>query len=118
MPGVDTLLPVILSEGVNKGRISWPKLVEICSANTAKVFGLTSKGLLSTGFDADLVIVDADKEATVTADMFQGLSDFTPYEGMTLKGWPTLTMVRGEVVFENGKVVGKPGTGKFLERSC
>ena len=118
MPGVDTLLPVILSEGVNKGRISWPKLVEICSANTAKVFGLTSKGLLSTGFDADLVIVDANKEVTVTADMFQGLSDFTPYEGMTLKGWPTLTMVRGEVVFENGKVVGKPGTGKFLKRSC
>ncbi|MEE8110461.1 MAG: dihydropyrimidinase, partial [bacterium] len=81
-------------------------------------FGLTSKGILGTGFDADLVIVDENKEVTVTNDILHHLSDFTPFEGVTLKGWPILTMVRGEVVFENGKIVGKPGTGKFLRRSC
>ena len=116
--GVETLLPVMVSEGVNQGRISWPKLVEVCSYNTAKLFGLTSKGILGTGFDADLVIVDENKEVTVTNDILHHLSDFTPFEGVTLKGWPILTMVRGEVVFENGKIVGKPGTGKFLRRSC
>ena len=117
-PGIETLFPVMISEGPNKGRISWPRLVEICSANTAKLFGLTSKGLLSTGFDADLVIVDENKEVTITNDILHHLSDFTPYEGMKVKGWPKLTMVRGEVVYEDGKILGKPGTGKFLERSC
>ncbi len=117
MAGIETFLPVMVSEGVNGGRISWSRLVEICSANTAKLFGLEGKGLLSTGFDADIVIVDADKEVTVTNDILHHIADFTPFEGMTLKGWPTLTMVRGEVVFEDGKITGKPGTGKFLSRS-
>jgi dihydroorotase-like cyclic amidohydrolase len=118
MSGIETFLPAMVSEGVNKGRITWPRLVEVCSANTSKLFGFTSKGLLSTGFDADVVIVDADKEVTVTNDTLHHIGDFTPFEGMTLKGWPILTMVRGEVVFENGKIVGKLGTGKFLRRSC
>lgn len=117
MAGIETFLPVMVSEGVNGGRISWSRLVEICSANTAKLFGLEGKGLLSTGFDADIVIVDADKEVTVTNDILHHIADFTPFEGMTLKGWPTLTMVRGEVVFEDGKITGKPGTGRFLSRS-
>lgn len=118
MPGVETMLPVIVSEGVNKGRITWPRLVEICSYNTAKLFGLLPrKGVLAVGSDADLVIIDENKEVTVSAKTLHQLSDFTPYEGWKLKGWPTLTMVRGQVVFENGKIVGKPGTGKFLARS-
>ena len=64
-----------------------------------------------------VVIVDADKEVTVTNDILHHIADFTPFEGMTLKGWPTLTMVRGEVVFEDGKITGKPGTGRLLSRS-
>jgi len=113
--GIETLLPAMLSEGVNKDRISINRLVEVCSRNTAKVFGLLPrKGTLTPGADADLVIVDMNKTVKVTADKLHYICDITPFEGWTLKGWPTLTMVRGNVVMEDGELTEKPGYGKFL----
>jgi dihydropyrimidinase len=117
LPGLETLLPVMLSEGVNKGRISMEKLVEVCCYNPAKIFGLyPRKGSIAVGSDADLSIVDLKKRVKVTTEVLHSASDYTPFEGRELKGWPILTMVRGNVVMEDGEVIGKPGIGKYLQR--
>ncbi|MGQ9788924.1 MAG: dihydroorotase [Candidatus Hadarchaeaceae archaeon] len=117
LPGLETLLPVMLSEGVNKGRISMEKLVEVCCYNPAKFLGiLPQKGVVAIGSDADLVIVDLDRSKIVKAENLHTASDFTPYEGRELKGWPVLTIVGGNVVMEDGDIVGAPGVGKYMPR--
>jgi dihydropyrimidinase len=116
-PGVETMLPFMLSEGVNKGRISLERLSEICSYNTAKIFGLhPRKGTISIGSDADLTIIDLHKKIKVSPEVLHTASDFTLFDGWSFEGWPILTMVRGNIVMENGDIVGKPGTGKYLMR--
>jgi dihydropyrimidinase len=114
---VEIHYPCMLSEGVNKNRISINKLVEIAAENPAKVFGLyPQKGTLSVGADADMVIVDLNEEKTISYDLFPTLKDsITLYEGMSLKGWPITTFVRGNVVMENGKITAKMGTGRYLK---
>jgi dihydropyrimidinase len=117
-PAIETFLPVMFSEGVNKGRISINKLVEIAAENPARLFGLyPKKGRIAVGADADLVIVDLEKEMTVSHDLFPSVSDFNLYEGMTLRGWPIMTVVRGQVVMENGKITGQDGTGRYLRQN-
>ncbi len=118
-PGVETLLPVMLSEGVNKGRISIHKLVEILCANNAKIFHIyPKKGIIQLGSDADIVIVDLEKKATISAStQHYTLSDYTPYEGLEVKGWPVLTMLRGNVIVRDGEMIGKPGIGRYFPRS-
>ncbi|MFH1092106.1 MAG: amidohydrolase family protein, partial [Pseudomonadota bacterium] len=116
-PGTATMLPSILSEGVNKGRFTLEHAVEITSYNSAKAFGmLPKKGMVAVGSDADFAIVDLDLEQKVSAPMLHSASDFTLFEGMTLKGWPVMTIVRGNEVFKDGKITGKPGTGRYLPR--
>jgi dihydropyrimidinase len=116
-PGTATMLPSLLSEGVNKGRLTLEQVVAITSYNTAKAFGmLPRKGLVAVGSDADFAIVDLDLEQKVSAAMLQSASDFTLFDGWTLKGWPTITAVRGNVVFKDGKIIGKAGTGRFVAR--
>ncbi len=117
MPGMETLLPLMLSEGVNKGRITLEKLVEVLCYNNAKVFGLfPQKGTIQVGSDADLVIVDLDKTKKITLDRNHGCYDFIPYDGWEVKGWPILTMLRGIVLVENDALVAKPGAGKYIPR--
>ena len=116
-PGTATLLPVMLSEGVNKGRITIQKVAEITSANTAKIFGLyPRKGVIAVGSDADFAIVDINKEVKVTPDVLQSRADYTLYDGWILKGWPVMTVVRGSVVMKDGKVIGKQGWGRVIPR--
>ncbi len=116
-PGVALLLPLLLSEGVNKGRLSLEEVAELASYNTAKIFGLyPKKGTIEIGSDADFAIVDLDLEKKVNPEMLQGLSDFSLWDGWTLKGWPVLTVLRGEVIMENGKVLNKEGFGKYIKR--
>lgn len=114
--GTATMLPLMLSEGVNKGRITIEKLVEIACYNNARVFGMPQKGIIAIGADADLVVVDMNKEVTLSHKLFETLADYTPYDGFKIKGFPTTTIVRGNVVVENGQVVGSPGTGKYVPR--
>lgn len=115
--GTETMLPVMLSEGVNKGRISFERLVEVCSYNTAKAFGIfPKKGAIQIGSDADLTIVDLNKEVTVTPEVLHSASDYTIYDGWKFRGWPVATILRGNIVMENGDLVGKPGCGKYLPR--
>lgn len=119
--GIESFLPSMLSEGVNAGRVTINRIVEVCSRNTAIAFGLyPKKGVLSIGSDADLVIVDLKKKKKVEAQPFPRKSNdvtYNVFEGRELQGWPILTMVRGEIVMQNGEVTGKPGTGRYQKRS-
>lgn len=118
-PGVETLLPIMLSEGVNKGKITLERMVEVLCTNNAKTFGIyPQKGAIQIGSDADLVIVDLNKKVKLgVATQHYKLSDYSPYEGWEIKGWPTVTMLRGTVVVEDGKMVAKPGIGRYIPRS-
>ncbi len=118
-PGLETLLPIMLGEGVSKGKITLEKLVEVLCYNNAKVFGLyPKKGTIQVGSDADLVIVDLEKKVKLSGALqHYKVSDYTLYEDLEVKGWPILTMLRGTVVVEDGKMVAKPGLGRYLPRS-
>ena len=100
----ELLLPVLLSEGVNKGRIRLEQVAGICALNPARVFGIyPRKGRLAVGADADIVIVDLDKEVTVKTENLRSMCDWSIYDGWTLKGWPTHTILRGQVIVEEGE---------------
>jgi D-hydantoinase len=117
LPGSNMILPLLLSEGVRKGRLSLERVCEVTSQNAAKWFGLyPKKGSLLPESDADIVIVDPKKEVKVSPETMHLTSDYTWFRDWTLVGFPTLTMVRGEIVFQDGKFVGKPGMGKYLSR--
>jgi dihydropyrimidinase len=117
-PGIATMLPVLLSEGVNKGRINLERVAEVTSYNTSRIFGLyPQKGSIEKDSDADLVIVNLNLTKKVTPDLLQSYSDYTIYDGWNLCGWPIATIVRGNVVMENFIVNEKfYGYGKFLPR--
>ena len=117
-PGIATMLPVLLSKGVNENRITMQQVAEITSYNAARIFGMyPKKGTIQLDSDADLTIVDLDLQQKVTPDLLQSYSDYTIYDGWTLQGWPILTMVRGEIIMENGSVNSESlGHGKFVGR--
>lgn len=115
-PSMGTRLPLILSEGVNKKRISLERAVEVLSLNPAKILGVyPRKGSIMIGADADFVIVDLKKKAKVSAEALHSASDYTPWEGWTLTGWPIKTIVRGKVVMDEGQIVGERGHGRFIK---
>ncbi len=117
-PGIGTLLPILLSEGVNKNRINLVQLAELTSLNAAKIFGLyPQKGAIQKGADADITLIDLKKEQKVAVEHFGAFSDYVVYEGWSLKGWPITTLVRGNLVSENMQVVGKPGYGRLVKRT-
>jgi len=116
IPGVETMVPIIVSEGYNKGRITLSRLVEILSTNPARHYGLyPKKGSLGIGSDADLTVIDLGKEWEIKADQLANKSKYTPFEGFKLKGKPVKTIIRGQLVYDNG-IVGKPGQGVFVKR--
>jgi dihydropyrimidinase len=117
-PGVATMLPVLLSHGVNEDRITIERVAEVTSYNTARIFGMyPKKGTIQSGSDADLTIVDLDLEQEVTPELLQSYADYTIYDGHRLKGWPVMTIVRGRVVMEGGQVDSKAlGHGEFVPR--
>ena len=118
VPTIETMLPVLLNEGVNKGRLSLTELQRVCCENPAKIFGVyPAKGAIRVGGDADLVIVDLRMKRKVRGEQLHYKVGWTPYEGWTLKGWPTLTIRRGEIVFQDEQIVGKPGKAQFLPMS-
>jgi dihydropyrimidinase len=114
---VQTSVGMLYSEGVGKGRISLGRFVELTSANPAKLFGMwPRKGLLATGSDADLVLIDPRRRFRVESRRMESRSDFDPYEGYEGVGWPVVTIARGEVLLADGRVRGRPGRGEFLRR--
>ena len=118
IPGVETRLPILFSEGVSKGRITLEQFVALTSTNHAKIYGLyPQKGSIAVGADAGLVLWDANRTVTISQSLLHHGSDYTPWEGYEVKGWPVKTILRGNIVFEDGKVLGKPGSGRFLKRA-
>ena len=112
--GTQMILRVLLSEGMNKGRISLDRILQAGARNPAKIFGLyPKKGTIMVDSDADLVLVDPTVEQKIRADMMFSESGWTLYEGLTMKGAPVATYARGEPVFEDGTITAKPGRGRF-----
>jgi dihydropyrimidinase len=115
VPGIETRLPLLYSEGVGKGRITLEQFVALGATNAAKIYGLyPRKGTIAIGSDGDLAIWDTEREVTIRNDMLHHNADYTAFEGMKVKGWPVTTISRGEVVWSDGEVLGKPGRGRFL----
>jgi len=114
--GIENLYPYMLSEA-NKGRISFNKVVEVCSSNVAKLFGCApEKGSITIGSDADIVVYDPNKNFVVSQDNMHSDVDYTIWEGVELTGYPVMTYSRGKLVFKDGKFLGQPGWGKFIKR--
>jgi D-hydantoinase len=117
LPSNETMLPILLSEGVNKGRLKLEDVARIFCKRPAEIFGLyPQKGIIEVGSDADLTIIDLKKEKKVKADELHYKCGWTPYEGMVLAGWPQLVICRGEPICEDGEVVRKSGFGKFVSQ--
>jgi dihydropyrimidinase len=113
--GVENLYPYMLS-AANEGKITFNQVVELCSSNPAKIFGCNEKGSLAVGKDADIVIYDPKKEFTISVNNMHSDYDHTIWEGKTLHGYPVKTFVRGNLVYDNGEFIGKPGIGQFVKR--
>ncbi|UCE11467.1 MAG: dihydropyrimidinase [Candidatus Thorarchaeota archaeon] len=117
MPGVETMVPLMHTEGVGKHGLSLSQLVALVSTNPAKLFGMyPEKGALEVGSDADIVVFDPKKKVTIKAENLQTNCDWSPFEDWKLEGYPATTISRGKVVAEDGKFVGEMGHGRFLKR--
>ena len=117
-PGIGTVMPILLNDGINQNKISLEQLVKFTSYNAARIFGMyPQKGSLEPNSDADITMIDLKKEKKVTSNLFGGFSDYIIYEGRNLKGWPVKTIVRGKLVAEDFEVVGKLGHGKLVTRN-
>lgn len=113
-PQLEHYLSVFLNE-VNKGTITLPHLVKLASTNPAKLINVyPRKGTIQVGSDADLVLVDMKKEKTLTSDKVYSKVGWTPYEGRKVKGIPVLTLRRGDVIMQDGEVIGMKGSGNFV----
>ena len=121
-PGVEnlqTMLPMLYSEGVRTGRITLSRLVEVTATNAAKLFGLyPRKGTVAVGSDADLVIFDPTLTRRVEGSMLKSNADYSVSEGWSVTGWPVLTLRRGEIVYRDDEVIGQPGSGVILPREA
>ena len=115
MPGIETRLPLLFSEGVGKGRIDLNHFVALSSTNAAKIYGIhPRKGTIAVGSDADIAIWDPSLEVQIGTAMLHDNVGYTPYEGRTVKGWPITVVRRGEVIVEGGELHVERGSGEFL----
>ena len=116
MPGLETRAPILFSEGVVAGRFSLERFVELNSTNAARIYGLyPRKGTIAVGSDADIAIWDPEKRVVITNDILHHNVDYTPFEGMTVQGWPITVLSRGKVICDNGELLSGTDHGTFLE---
>ena len=116
-PGIETMMMLLHSEGVVKGRISLEQMVGALSTNSAKLFGLKDKGAVAVGKDADLVIFDPKQKFTVSQSKLHMNVDYSPYEDISVKGYPAMVLQRGKVIVKDNEFVGEEGSGQFLKRN-
>jgi dihydropyrimidinase len=117
LPGLETLLPLVYTHGVLGKRLTLSQFVTKCSTNPAKIMGLyPRKGTLAAGSDADVVVFDPAKKATVDCATMETGADWNPYQGWSLAGFAEQTFCRGRQIVADGKCVGEMGWGKWLPR--
>lgn len=117
-PAIEHRMELLFSEGVNKGRISLPKFVELSSTNAAKLFGMyPRKGVLAIGADADVALLDPNKKHSLSAKTHHMNTDYSAYEGREVQGKVETVILRGKVAVENGQCTLQPGYGQFVRRS-
>jgi dihydropyrimidinase len=118
IPGIETRLPILFSEGVIKGRINLNQFVALTATNHAKTYGLyPNKGTIAIGSDADITIWDPNRKVTISQNLMHHGCDYTPYEGITVTGWPVSIMVRGRFVIRDLELVGQKGAGRYIKRA-
>lgn len=116
-PSIATMFPLILSEGFHEDRLGLGRVAAVTSTNAAKAYDIyPRKGSLRPGTDADIVVADIDETKPVTPELVRSSADYTMYTGREVTGWPTHTLVRGRVAYENGKVTASPGHGTHIDR--
>ncbi|MBN1156481.1 amidohydrolase family protein [Candidatus Woesearchaeota archaeon] len=103
IPGVETLLPLLLN-AINEKRLTLKKVIQLCCENPVRIFGIKNKGFLKEGYDADIVLVDINRIKEVKNSGLFTKCKWSPFDGMKLRGWPVMTIVNGNVVFDNGKI--------------
>jgi dihydroorotase len=113
MPGVQTILPIMLNH-INNKKLSLEQLIKLMCENPCKIFGIKKKGYIKEGFDADLTIIDMNKKQTIKNEMMATKCGWTPFHDMTIKGFPVATIINGKTVMSDGKVVNE-GFGQPLE---
>ena len=117
LPGIETRLPLVFTGGVTAGRLSPQRFVEITATNPARIFGMyPRKGTLEVGADADLIVVDPDAEVEIDAARMHSAVDYNPYQGLKVRGFPTWTLSRGEVIVERGEPIPPRGRGRLARR--
>jgi len=116
LPGVEERMDLMHHGGVVEGRMSPNRFVEVTSTGAAKLFGLTRKGAIAAGYDADIVVYDPNRRHTLSAATHHMDVDYSCYEGLEVQGGSDVVMSRGKVIVENGEWLGKAGDGKFVKR--
>ena len=116
IPGIETRLPILFSEGVSRGRITLNQFVALTATNHARTYKLNGKGSIAVGYDADIALWDPNKRARLTQANLHHGADYTPYEGIEITGWPVATMLRGRFVVRDGQLVGGKGDGRYVSR--
>jgi len=118
MPGLDTMVPLMYTLGVQSKRISMNRLVQLCATQPACIMGMGDrKGHIAPGYDADIAIIDPKYKKVINWETLQSAADWNPYQGMELGGFAQSTIVRGTLIIDEYKIVGHNGYGQFVKRS-
>ena len=117
MPGVQTLVPLLLDH-VSAGRLSLERFVDLTSAGPNRIYGIAGKGRIALGYDADFTVVDLKARRTITDDWMETRCGWTPFDGMTVTGWPKATIVRGAIVMREDELLGRPAGAPVAFQEC
>lgn len=117
VPSIEMRFASIYSKGVGEGYLSLNQWVDLCCTKPAQLMGLSRKGDIAIGYDADLVIFDPDVKRVISTKLLHEAADWTPYEGLTIQGWPRTVISRGEVIVDDEEFVGTIGRGIYISRA-
>lgn len=118
IPGLETRLPLLFSEGLVEGRLPLDRYLALTARNAAEIYGIPRKGAIAEGFDADLALWDPHATWTIDHAALHSRVDFTPFDGKVLRGRPVVVMVRGRTVVADGETIAEPGTGIYVPRAA
>ncbi len=116
VPSIEGRFSIAYTYGVRTGHFSANRWVEMCCTTPAKMVGLERKGHIAVGYDADVVIFDLERSVTLSTETLHENVDWTPYDGLEVQGWPSITISRGQILVENDEFCGEAGQGRFVER--